>query len=68
MDIKTNVSFEVKKGDNVYTFHLPTGAPFGELYDSAYEILSKVVELAQEAALKAKPKEAPALDNAAQNS
>ncbi len=66
MDIKTNVSFEVKKGDNVYTFHLPTGAPFGELYDSAYEILSKIVEMAQEAALKAQPKTPPAQDNETQ--
>jgi hypothetical protein len=59
MDIKNCVEFNVSKGDRVYTFHVPAGAPFGEIYDAAFEVLTQCVQFAQEAAQKAAPKELP---------
>lgn len=57
MEMKNCIEFVVTKGERTYTFHMPTGAPFGELYDAAFEVLNEVVRLAQEAAQKASPKE-----------
>lgn len=60
MEIKNCVEFSSKKGDRVYSFHVPAGAPFGEIYDVAFEILNQAVKYAQEAAAQAAPKEIPA--------
>ena len=58
MDMKNCIEFSTVKGDNrVYTFHIPSGAPFGEMYDAAFEFLSQTISLAQEAAAKAAPQE-----------
>lgn len=57
MEMKNCIEFVVTKGERAYTFHMPTGAPFGELYDAAFEMLNEVLRLAQEAAQKAAPKE-----------
>lgn len=57
MEMKNCIEFVVTKGERTYTFHMPTGAPFGELYDAAFEMLNEVLRLAQEAAQKAAPKE-----------
>lgn len=47
--------FEIKKGDNVYTFTFPySNIPVGELYDVAFDVLKKIQELANEAVDKAK--------------
>ena len=56
MELKNCIEFSVVKEDRVYTFHAPAGAPFGELYDAAFETLNEIVRLAQEAAQKAAPK------------
>lgn len=61
MDIVSKVAIEIKKEDRVYRFEMPVGAPFGECYDSAFQVLNKIAELSKEAAEKVKPaEEAPA--------
>lgn len=55
MDMKSVVVLEVKKGDNLFQFLMPIGAPFGECYDAAFQALGKVTEMMKEAAEKAKP-------------
>lgn len=57
MDIKSYVDVEVKKGDRVYHFFMPVGAPFGEAYDAAFEALTNITELAKQAVENARPKE-----------
>lgn len=51
---------EVSKNDRLYTFTMPVGAPFGEVYDVAYEVLNKIAELAKDGALSAKRAEGDA--------
>jgi len=48
MDLRSMVSVEVTKNDHKFTFLMPIGAPFGETYDAAFEVLSKIAELQQE--------------------
>lgn len=59
MDIKQMIQFCATKNNNLYTFHVPSGAPLGELYDAAFEILNEVTKCIQEAAQKATPKDIP---------
>jgi len=54
---KLNVSFEVKKGDNVYTFIMPYQCPLGEAYDAAYLVLADIVDMSQRAFDRAKQEE-----------
>jgi hypothetical protein len=56
MTIKSFVTIEVVKNDHTFVFQLPVGAPYGEAYDAAYEVLQNIVELAKNAAEAAKPK------------
>lgn len=58
MDQKLLVCFEVKKNDRVYSLHVPSGAPLGEVYDSLHELLMKVTELAKQSAEQTKPADA----------
>jgi len=60
MDINNTIEFQIIKNGRTYRLTLPSGSPFGEMYDVAYEILGEVVKFAQEAAQKAKPQEIPA--------
>lgn len=55
MNQKAAVLLEVNKNDHLYQFVMPVGAPFGEAYDAAYEVLNVIVQMAKEAAEKAKP-------------
>lgn len=55
MDITSNVILEVTKNERKYRFEMPVGAPFGECYDAAFEVLNKVSELAKQASDKMKP-------------
>jgi hypothetical protein len=57
MDMKNHIEFEIVKNERTYRFCMPAGAPFGEIYDAAFEVLTEVTRLAQDAAEKAKPKE-----------
>jgi len=49
LTIKTEVICVIEKGDNVYRFSMPVGAPFGEAYDAAFDVLEKVQGLAHDA-------------------
>lgn len=57
MDLKTAVIFSVTKNDRLFQFVAPTGAPLGECYDAAFEVLSSITEQAKAAADKAKKEE-----------
>lgn len=54
---KLSVSFEVKTGDNTYTFTMPYQCPLGEAYDAAYKVLADIVDMSQRAFEKAKQEE-----------
>ena len=47
MDLRSYVSIEVKKNDRVYSYLMPVGAPFGEAYDAAFEVLQSVLDMAK---------------------
>jgi hypothetical protein len=53
MDINNLLFLEVVKGENKFTFSFGAGVPLGELYDAAFQILSKVDELCKEAVERA---------------
>jgi len=54
---KATVKIEVKKGDHTYEFIMPVGSPFGEAYDSAFEILQEISTMAKDAVSKVKREE-----------
>lgn len=55
MDQKGYVHLEVTKGEHNYAFVLPLGAPFGEAYDAAFQVLQQILKMAQDASEKASP-------------
>lgn len=55
--VPATVDLAVEKNGGSYVFSMPVGAPFGEAYDVAFEVLSKIVELSKNAAEKMKRKE-----------
>ena len=52
------VVFEIEKNERNYAFHMPIGAPLGEVYDCAFEVLNEILELAKKSTETAKPKAA----------
>lgn len=68
MDQKSAVIFESvkgEKGERTYQFIIPVGAPFGEVFDVAFEVLNaaevmakQAVDSAQKAIEDAKAKDA----------
>jgi len=54
VDLKTLASVEIEKNDRKYVFLMPIGSPFGEAYDAAFEVLTKIRELSGEALEKAR--------------
>lgn len=58
MNVKSYVDVEIVKNERVYHFLMPVGAPFGEAYDSAFEVLSSITEMAKNAAEQARPVDA----------
>jgi hypothetical protein len=58
MNVKTSISIEITKDERVYSFVMPAGAPFGQAYDAAFEILQQIVEFSKKAADSAKPADA----------
>lgn len=54
MNLKSCVVIEITKNERLYTFTMPVGAPFGEAYDVAYQVLLKIADLAKEGAASAK--------------
>jgi hypothetical protein len=59
MEFKVCHEFSIKKGDNVYTLHIPPNASIGELLDVSFQILEEAKRLAVEQAKKAAPQELP---------
>lgn len=51
------IHFEIKKEDRLYALSLPAGAPYGEVYDVLYQMLTDVAKMAVEAVKKAEKKE-----------
>ena len=49
MNLKSAVIIEVEKNERKYSFSMPVGAPYGECYDAAFEVLKSVVELSTQA-------------------
>lgn len=54
MNQRALVEMEIVKGERKYSFLIPLGAPYGEVYDACHEIMMKITDLAKEAAEKAK--------------
>ena len=48
MDQKGIIKLEIEKGENVYSFEMPIGFPYGEAYDAGVEYLQKIAKMAQE--------------------
>ena len=57
MDIKSNITFEVKIEDRTYKMEMPVGAPLGEAYGAASQFMDKIIELINDHAAKQKAKE-----------
>lgn len=55
MSITSRIMIEIKKNERTYGFSIPVGAPFGEAYDAAFEILQEVVEMAKQAVDSTRP-------------
>jgi hypothetical protein len=55
MNIKSAVIIEIEKGGKIYQFIMPMGAPLGEAYDAAFEVLRGVVDMSRQAMESAKP-------------
>lgn len=56
-NIKPNMVITVEKGDRTFRFEMPVGAPLGECYDAAFEMLREIVNLSDKAVQNAKPKD-----------
>ena len=57
MDLKSVILLEVVKNERTYRFEMPIGAPYGECYDVAFQVLGKISELSKEAVEKVAPTE-----------
>lgn len=66
MDQKAVVIIETVKNERVYRFELPVGAPFGEAYDSCFEMLNEILAMAQKAKESAQRSEEAAFVDQAQ--
>lgn len=57
-DIKNCIEISTTRGERVYTFHIASGAPWGELFDASHEIHEKIAELVREGIQNSLQKEA----------
>lgn len=55
--MKPIVQIEIQKGERVYTFQMPVGAPVGEALDAAFDVLDELRDLIHNAVSKSKPQE-----------
>ncbi len=60
MEFRNCAEFVMKKGDRVYTLHIPPDATLGELLDVAFQMLEEARSRANAAVEKALPKEVSA--------
>ena len=49
MEQKSAIIFESVRGERTYQFIIPVGAPFGEVFDVAFEVLNAAEGLAKQA-------------------
>ena len=54
--LKQSAMLEVKIGDRIYHFHLPSDAPLGEAHDALFQMRSFVVAKINEAQKMDEPK------------
>lgn len=54
--LKQNAVLEVKIGDNVYQFHLPSSAGLGEVHDALFQMRSFVIDKINDALKADQPK------------
>lgn len=52
MDKKLTVKLSVEKEGHDFTFTMPVGCPWGQVYDAAFEILNEIAVMAKEAVAK----------------
>lgn len=57
MKARNIICFEFKKEERIYRLEMPHGAPLGEAYEVAFSFLKEMVQLINEQAEAAKPKE-----------
>jgi len=50
MEQKGILKLATERNDRNYTFEMPLGAPYGEAYDAAHEMLQQITKMAKEAA------------------
>lgn len=62
MNLRSAIIIEVVKNERTYQLTLPVGAPYGEAYDATFEILGKILELAQAATEQAKGQQPEQVD------
>lgn len=55
MEMKQYIHLEVEKEGKLFTFSMPVGVKLGMAYDAAFECLSKLIELSQDAHNQASP-------------
>jgi hypothetical protein len=54
MNLKSTFQIDITKNERYYTFTMPAGAPIGEAYDVAHELLQALVKMAADAAERAR--------------
>lgn len=54
MEHKTAVILQTSKNDRIYQFIIPMGAPYGEVFDVAFEMLAGAEEFSKKAVEQAK--------------
>lgn len=54
MEHKTAVILQTSKNDRLYQFIIPMGAPYGEVFDVAFEMLAGAEEFSKKAVEQAK--------------
>lgn len=57
MEARQKIVFEVTKGENIYSFIVPDGAPLGEVYLVLGEMIDMVIEKINDHAEMRKSKE-----------
>jgi len=45
MQMKSLLNLEVTKNERLYSFSIPTGAPYGEAYDAIFSCLEMIIDL-----------------------
>lgn len=47
-ELKNCVELSTTRGERVYTLHIASSAPWGELFDASHELHNRVAELVRE--------------------